>query len=183
MIPSFNASGVLPPFVGSDAAAAAVTSPYACSISEFVVQFANTADRREIASGLLAFREELRRLGIVDGQQWFDGSFVEDCEVLRGRPPSDLDLVTVAKRPSAIAAEWEKLIRDNPAIFNPMAAKAKFRCDAYFIDLSRRPDLIVSDVTYWYGLFSHQRTTALWKGMISVPLASDDGDAASLLTR
>jgi len=39
----------------------------------------------------------------------------------------------------------------------------------------------VKDTSYWYGLFSHQRETAVWKGMIELPLASDDEAAVKIL--
>jgi hypothetical protein len=49
------------------------------------------------------------------------------------------------------------------------------------VDLDKKPFLIVDDTRYWFGLFSHQRVTSLWKGMLSVSLQSDDDAARSLL--
>ena len=34
---------------------------------------------------------------------------------------------------------------------------------------------------YWYGLFSHQRETFLWKGLLRIELMSDDEQALELL--
>jgi hypothetical protein len=40
---------------------------------------------------------------------------------------------------------------------------------------------LVADVRYWFGVFSHRREDQLWKGLIQLPLASDDGEASRLL--
>jgi hypothetical protein len=77
-------------------------------------------------------------VGIVEGFQWIDGSFIEDAEKSRGRPPADIDIITFGGRPAGYAekdawAEW---------------------CAAHF---------------------------AVWKGMIELPLASDDEAAMKIL--
>ena len=64
----------------------------------------------------------------------------------------------------------------NIDLFDPMKTKATFGCDAYFVSLDIPPHLLVADTMYWHGLFSHQRVTSLWKGLIQVSLASDDDD-------
>lgn len=150
-------------------------------MTEVVSRFGTSQERVDIIRGLLAFREALRGLGITDGVQWLDGSFVENCEQVRNRPPGDLDIVTIANRPAQHAADWVTFIQSNSELFDPHATKARYRCDAYFVDLGKKPELIVSDIAYWFGLFSHQRVTALWKGMLAVPLRSDDADAMRLL--
>jgi hypothetical protein len=150
-------------------------------MTEIVSRFGTTPERAEIVRGLLDYRDALRRAGIVEGTQWLDGSFVENCEQTRQRPPDDLDVVTIANRPSRYAPDWPAFVRANFGLFDPHAAKASYRCDAYFIDLGKKPELIVADVAYWLGLFSHQRVTALWKGMLAVPLNSDDAVARLLL--
>jgi hypothetical protein len=41
---------------------------------------------------------------------------------------------------------------------------------------------VVDDTRYWLGLFSHQRDTLLWKGILKVAMADDnDGAALTLL--
>ena len=40
--------------------------------------------------------------------------------------------------------------------------------------------IIVDDTKYWFGLFSHQRNSSLWKGMLSISLDSDDMEAEKL---
>lgn len=122
-----------------------------------------------------AYRAALRQVGVTAGFQWVDGSFVEDAEALRNRPPADIDVVTFAAPPPGMAAH---AFRDSyPALLDPRQAKARFGCDAYWVDLglgAHRPDLLGVPARYWYGLFSHQRASALWKGMLQIELDSDD---------
>lgn len=157
-------------------------SPYKSTISAFVKRFAVTAQRANLLKGLLSFRASLRAAGIVDGFQWVDGSFVEDVEKLRSRPPADIDLVTFASRPAVLdgpgASDW---ILEHGALFDPEQTKTNFHCDAYFVDLRKSGHLIVDETRYWFGMFSHQRDTSLWKGMIQLPMDSDDDDAAAFL--
>jgi hypothetical protein len=65
-------------------------------MSEVVLRYGVTAERAAILTGLLDYRAALRNVGIMDGFQWLDGSFVEDVEAIRSRPPSDIDVVTFA---------------------------------------------------------------------------------------
>lgn len=181
-IPAFNVSGVLPPFVGDTPVVPAAMSPYPTTMSALVRRFATSKERLEILVGLLNYRTALRSIGIVDGFQWIDGSFVEHAEQTRNRPPADVDIVTFAIRPTGDPAAWRTLVADNPALFAPPRSKQTYRCDAYFVDLGRNPALIVNDTRYWFGLFSHQRNTSLWKGMLAVDLVSDDDEARALLS-
>jgi hypothetical protein len=131
--------------------------------------------------GLLDLREAFRTIGITDGFQWINGSFVEDTETNRFRPPDDIDVVTLANRPDPDPVAWRHLVRTNIKLFDPDLTKASFGCDAYFIDLLKKSDIVVADVTYFFGLFSHQRNTGTWNGMVRVPLRSDDQVARGLL--
>ena len=151
-------------------------------MTQLVQRFGTTPERVGILNGLLAYRGVLSSLAISDGLQWLDGSFVEDVENKRGRPPGDIDIVTLARRPPTIATatDWEAFVDGHPEVFDPVQTKAEFKCDAYYIDLDLLPELVVGGVIYYFGLFSHQRVTSLWKGMIAVPLISDD-DVAQLL--
>jgi hypothetical protein len=114
---------------------------------------------------------------IIIGQrfQWIDGSFLEDAERNRGRPPADIDVVTFAALPPGM---HPRAFRERYAdLIYSRLTKSRFQCDAYFVDLgtgSRRPELLVAQTRYWYGLFSHQRASYLWKGMLQVDLVSDD---------
>lgn len=181
MIPAFNISGVLPPFLGANPTQRVEMSPYEVSIAEVVRRYASSNERVKILIGLLEFRAALRAVGIVEGFQWLDGSFVEHIEETRGRAPADVDIVTFARRPTASTDEWKRLVNNHSNLFQPRETKKQYCCDAYFVDLDKKPFLIVDDTRYWFGLFSHQRVTSLWKGMLSVSLQSDDDAARSLL--
>jgi hypothetical protein len=152
-------------------------------MTELVGRFATSPERSQILRGLLAYRAALAGIGITQGLQWLDGSFVEDCETTRQRPPSDIDIVTFAYRPahSVSQIDWTNLINANLFLFDPIQAKAGFQCDAYYVDLNMPPHTIVARTTYFNGLFSHHRDTAQWKGMVSVSLQSDDAQALQLI--
>jgi hypothetical protein len=158
-------------------------SPYRTTIANVVKMFSGTPDRNRILNGLLDFREKIRDSGINQGFQWIAGSFMEDCEGTRGRPPGDVDVVTFARRPISFEnqAEWDKFVRANLDIFNREKVKADHKCDAFYVDLLLPPELIVSRSRYWFGLFSHQRSTYLWKGMLEISLDDDDATARTLL--
>jgi hypothetical protein len=184
MIPTMTLSGVLPPFIGESPAARALVSPYRSSTHDFVSRYCSTPERAELLAGLLEYRRALRSAGIVDGFQWVDGSFIENVEELRGRPPADIDVVTFARRPvdSVNAEAWSAWVFTHSAIcLDTEAIKRQYHCHSFFIDLDKGSSFIVRDTSYWYGLFSHQRETALWKGMVELPLVSDDVDGAKIL--
>lgn len=182
MIPTLTHSGVLPPYIGPSPTRSAGMAPYQASATELVATYATTGERIALLRGFFAFRSELGRLGIIDGFQWIDGSFVEDVETTRGQAPGDIDLVTFARRPTGMDdAAWRAIWVANPELFDPISAKARFGCEAFFIDLSLRPEVLVDRSRYWFGLFSHQRATATWKGMLRIPLNSDDTAAGVAL--
>jgi hypothetical protein len=174
MIPQMNNYFVLPPLTGASPISAAEMTPYKASISEVVRRFATNSERVAILRGLLSYRKAVVDLGIIDGYMWLDGSFVEDAEVLNGRPPNDIDIVTFSVISALDSAAKYRLLTTNPAVFSSAQAKLKYRCDAYFVDLAAPPVMIVSSTCYWFGLFSHQRKTRQWKGMLQVSLLSDD---------
>lgn len=129
--------------------------------------------------GLLDYRKELLALGF-DGFQWVDGSFCEDVERVRGRPPGDIDVVTVTARPAAVTDDdLRLLVETRPELFRAEHAKKHFGCEAFFIDGSLPARDVWRQVTYWFGLFSHQRETYQWKGILVVPMLSNDADAES----
>lgn len=182
-IPDFGLGNVLPPFLANDVVGAfAPRSPYLATMSELVTRFATSPERATILRGLISFREELRNLGFSTGFQWIDGSFVEHCEVVKGRPPNDIDVVSVVRRPDVHAedAAWAQFVAQyGDTLFDQAHCKAAFRCDAYFIDLDIPPEFVSRQTAYWFGLFSHQRDTFRWKGMVQVEFECDD-DAASV---
>ena len=184
MIPKHNQSGVLPPFLpGQTPAGLGAMAPYRVSILHVAQRFGTNAARIGLLNGLIVFRSELRKAGISSGFQWLDGSFVEHSERTLGRPPGDVDIVTFAPRPTQYSdpATWREFIQSRPDLFDPAQTKRQYLCDAYFVDLRSDPTFLVNQTRYWFGLFSHQRETFLWKGMLEAPIGADDADASVIL--
>jgi len=185
MIPTLNQSGVLPPFLPTAGPTqSAAMAPYKASLTEVVARFATTPERIDIIRGFLGYRQLLHNAGIVDGFQWINGSYVENCEQYRGKPPSDIDVVTFAERPVNFTDDtlWIQFVaRNRNNLFDRNSIKQNYRCDSFYEDLSLPNKVLVSRARYWFGLFSHQRTTYLWKGLLVIPLQADDQAALALL--
>lgn len=181
MIPALTHSGVLPPFVGASSADAGM-SPYSATMLEMAVKFCTTAHRAQLFRGLLSYRQALLSLGLT-GAQWLDGSFCEDIERNQGRPPSDIDVVTLLVRPPALFSltAWAAAITSNAAVFDRTQAKTTFHCDPFFVDIGLPAALVFGQLTYYFGLFTHQRVSYLWNGLVQVPLPGDDADALQYL--
>lgn len=181
-IPAFDLGGVLPPFVGAEPGSFAFQSPYRASPEQLVVRFGTSAHRNHILRGLLTYRHELRKVGLTNGFQWVDGSFVEDKEKTKGSAPKDVDLVTLFERPAGLEADaaWNAFAAPLlSTLLDPDYCKANFACDAYPIDLgvTRQGAAMLS--AFWFSLFSHQRATYRWKGIVQIPLGPDSLDAAA----
>lgn len=176
---------VLPPFMGGDVVGAFhPRSPYISSMAGLVRRFAISQERIDILRGLKRLRDALRGVGFKEGFQWIDGSFVEACETVKGRPPGDIDVVTVVHRPEAHheQAAWIDFVAQHGAtLLDSEHCKATYSCDAYYIDLDIFPRDISEQSAYWFGLFSHQRETFRWKGLVQVDLQSDDEAAMQIL--
>lgn len=185
MIPAQNLAGVLPPFlpeIGPTKQNA--MSPYKASLMELAQKYASNTARIEILHGLLKYRDELRKVGIISGFQWIDGSFVEDAEKIKGKPPGDIDVVTFADRPAGILApQWQQLVNARGDLFQPALSKTMYKCDAYFIDTTLPPLYLISSARFWFGLFSHQRETFVWKGLIEVSMIDDDSAVKKFLDK
>lgn len=184
-IPGFTVSGALPPYLGATPVDPALMSPFETTLVRIANKLCRSAERREIFTGLLKYRQELKKLGFTTGFQWLSGSFMEDIETLEKRHPGDVDVVVFAPRPSGVAddAGMQAFMTKNINLFHPHFVKPVFHCDPYFVDLNLPPEYVVERSRYWFGLFSHRRVTGLWKGMLQVPLAvsQDDVDASKLL--
>jgi hypothetical protein len=185
MIPAATIQGILPPFISGDPTTPTNMSPYRTTMKEFVERFGTSPERYRIIWGLLGYRASLMACGFT-GFQWLSGSFVEDVESIRGRPPRDVDVVSVMNRPvdnvsdekwiEFLDGEYGVLVTDSEAM------KDAFYCDAYIIDMNEPSIDIVNLTRYWFGLFSHQRVTSAWKGMIAVALDSQqDAEARSIM--
>ncbi|MCE9660594.1 MAG: hypothetical protein K8R60_18865 [Burkholderiales bacterium] len=178
MIPAFNHSHVLPPFLGDSPKESAGSSPYQATASELVARLGNTPERRLLLRGLFDYRQALHNLGFSDGFQWLDGSFVEDVEAHEARPPNDIDVVTFAQRPAGMdPAAVNAVVAANLDVFEPAKARVAYGCDAYVVQLDGRPEKLVIRTAYYHSLFSHRRGDNVWKGFLMLPLQSDDADA------
>ena len=177
MIPDFNHSHVLPPFLGQSHSSA-TASPYEVGATEFVARFATSSERVALLTGLFRYRAALRAVGFVDGFQWLDGSFVENVEQFRGRVPEDIDVVTFVHPPAGKPAhEIAGMMRLYPELFNRQQCREQFGCDTFLVRLNVPAHRLVRETTYWHGFFSHRRDDQVWKGLVQMPLASDDDEA------
>lgn len=179
-IPAWNPSGVLPPIRPTAQGHSTDRSPYVSELVALIDRFATSPQRIAILSGMLKFREALHQVGIVNGFQWFDGSFIEDVETLEGRPPNDLDVVTFFHLPAGY--DQASLVQKHPTLFDPLQLKANFSMDAYPVVLgSPMNELEVRIVAYWYSMWSHRRS-GMWKGFVQVSLdPAQDTHALALL--
>src|SRR5690625_4652366 len=184
MIPSYTISGVLPPFIGDNPVNEAAMSPYHTTLLEVCERFALSKDRVKILTGLIKYRQAIKQAGFSRGFQWIDGSFVENVEAIRSRPPADIDIVTFTYPPEFDRSDSkavDNFLQKNSHLLSSEQCKIDFACDAYLVDLSSTPEIIVSDARYWFGLFSHQRETSLWKGILQIDLDTHEDEALKIL--
>ena len=175
VIPAWDPDGIIPAHDPIDPTSHA-RSPYTVSLLDVMTRFGNTEARRDLLQKWLDFRAALHRLGITRGFQWIDGSFVENIEQTRNRPPNDIDLVTFLYIPAGYTGS--DLLQRYPRLFNPGLVKEHYAMDAYCVQLNQIPtEKIVAQSLYWYSLWSHTRT-GRWKGYLQVELAPDHDAAA-----
>jgi hypothetical protein len=175
-LPSFDLRGLLPPFVGADATTAD-RSPYWATMPELVGAFGTTPHRRQLLRNLIAYRALLAQEGYLGGIQFIDGSFVENVEALN-RNPSDIDVFSILNVPPRYLTDpgaWQAtgLPFWNAEVANRDLNKQRFNLDTYAVLFEERqvqPMNLISDIIYWYGLFSHQRDTFAWKGFAGLAL-------------
>lgn len=188
-IPAFDLGLTLPPFLGPRPGSLAFQSPYEATADEVVHRFGTSVARNEYLRGWLTLRRNLREFGIVSGFQWLDGSFVEDKERRLGVGPGDIDLVTCFNRPPGLQDDGAFRIAVGPletTLFDPGYCKATYHCEAFYIDLGRTGKTIANLSAFWFSLFSHQRETFRWKGIVRVALGPanvDDAANAELIRR
>lgn len=106
-LPAFDHNGVLPPFVGVVTDRTKM-SPYQVTISELCSALGKSPQRKAILRGFLELRKALRLLQFTNSFHWIDGSFVEDVESRRGRPPADIDVITFGSYPLLTAINTGK---------------------------------------------------------------------------
>ncbi|VVB64233.1 Uncharacterised protein [uncultured archaeon] len=182
IIPSWNSQGVLPP-IDPNTPTSRSRSPYRVSLNDFVSQFGTSSHRQNLLNGLLSFRSALYGAGIISGFQWLDGSFLECVESLRSCPPNDIDVVTFYIVPAG--QTQQTLEASNPQLFDHDSIKNSYHADAYFFELKGSTiRKLISESTYWYSLWSHQRNSLLWKGYLQIDLSpTDDHIALDSLNR
>ena len=178
-IPGWTDGGILPAADPDDPTSRA-RSPYIVSLAALIARFGFTEERRRLLSGLLDFRAELHRAGLLQGFQWINGSFVERIEDTADRPPNDVDLVTFFHIPEGETIQ--SLWLSNQDLFDPQIVKARHQTDAYFAPFNpQAPNDIVKQTIYWYSLWSHDRN-GLWKGFLEVDLSqAEDLQAKRIL--
>lgn len=179
-IPAWSSAGVLPPIRPNAPGNSADRSPYTVDLAVLFDCFATSPERRAILNGLLRFRADLHAAGITSGFQWLDGSFLEQVEVLEGRAPRDMDVVTFFYLPSG--QDQKSFVQSHTLLFNHQHVKATYKMDAYFVVLGQPTDhWQVKNIAYWYSMWSHRRD-GLWKGFVQVDLdPSQDTDARAVL--
>lgn len=181
-VPDWNGVGVLPPFVG-DGTDPAGRAPWPCTPLEFAQRFCTSEHRQKLLIGFLTYRTALRKCGVF-GVQWVDGSFVENCESRRKKPPGDIDVVTVFGAPPGVARSTPECDAFDAAtlhLFRGPYMKPLFQCDAYALPLYAEPEDIARSAAYWVGLFSHAKTDTAHKGICEISLTSDETEDASAL--
>jgi hypothetical protein len=173
-IPAWTAEGVLPP-VNTTQPVSPERSPYTVSLTDYVLRFGDTPERRVVVDGLLRFRAALHAVGMVAGFQWLDGSFLEQVERIEGRPPNDVDLVTFYRLPPG--RTQQDLVAAHPILFDHNHVKSSYLVDGYFEHLGMAPERLTKQSAYWYSVWSHRRNQ-FWKGFVQVDLAPIEDAAA-----
>ena len=178
-IPNWNAQGVIPPIDVNDPASLA-RSPYQVALTDLILRFATSPERKKILDGLLRFRAALHSVGLTTGFQWIDGSFLEYVELIALRPPNDIDVVTFFSLPGSVTDE-AALVAKEPTLFDQIQVKATYSVHSYFVGLDGDRISLVRMTAYWYSMWSHRRNEA-WKGFLEISLdPRDDADAVKLL--
>ena len=174
-IPNWNPKGVLPP-ISSCSQESAARSPYLVSLTDFVLRFGTSLERKTILEGFLDFRSALHAAGLTRGFHWVDGSFLENIEIIESRSPHDIDVVTFFRLPPG--QTQVALSSSQPRLFDPARTKADYHVHAYFVQLNAdAPEALVSQSAYWYSLWSHRRDEQ-WKGYLQIALSQADEHVA-----
>lgn len=176
----FNMAGVIPP-IDQQYPTSDHRSPYLLKVVDFIKLFSFTKERIEILNGLLNYRAELYKVGVISGFQWLDGSFATDIENLEQRPPNDIDVVTFFDLPGE--ESQKSFFPKIRSLIDPLQTKSMFKVDAYSVVLgSTLTPPLIQKMTYWYSMWSHRKSDNMWKGFIKLDLSpSEDEEAIKLL--
>jgi len=175
-IPNFNHNNVLPPHLGNPTLKGHL-SPYECTALEFCQHFATSKKRIEILKGFVTFRQQMTRVGIINGFQWLDGSFLENIEVSSSRDPKDLDLVTFYS--GTDSPKYTDIKQLFPEFSSPSLSKENYKLDHYVVDFTYSPLVTIEMTRYWVQLFTHNRD-GVWKGILHIPLNTNNTDQDAL---
>lgn len=177
-IPKWDVAGVLPPFDAVNPTSAN-RAPYPVAMTDLVLHFSTSDERRAILDGLLRYRGALYAAGLTDGFQWINGSFTENVEVLEKRAPRDIDVVTFFRLPAG--KTQRDILGQHRPLFDRRQTKAAFNVDAYPVCIGGDAELLVERSTYWYSMWAHRRDR-VWKGFLEVGLdGADDATARASL--
>lgn len=179
VIPPFDKRGFLPPFLGADATTP-LRSPYGSTMVELVGALGTSPERLNLLFGLVKYRQMLTSLGYTMGEQFIDGSFVEDIETTESRPPGDIDVLSFVVRPvqyQGNSAAWKTIgvLQWKDQIINHSLNKQRYLVDSYAVAIDQiGPGGLINATIYWYGLFSHKKVSQHWKGFVRIPLDAND---------
>ena len=98
-----------------------------------------------------------------------DGSFVENKE------PDDLDVVTLLGA-DEISEDKELAAYALGPFTNRDAVKKIFEMDGIIVDMDGDRGVMLDRIGFLLTLFSHRREDFIWKGILSIPIASADND-------
>lgn len=176
MIPDWTMDGIVPPIRPGLPGYSDDRSPYRVGLVDFIDRFAVTADRAAVLDGFLTYRAELHGLGVVNGFQWLNGSFLEHVEDTEGRSPRDIDVVTFFEIPPG--QNQQGFFGAVRHLFDINHCKQTYSVDGYPHVLGESLDeRNVRQISYWYSMWSHRRN-GVWKGFVQVDLnPANDVDA------
>jgi hypothetical protein len=171
--PDWNVHGIIPPFL-NEPTEKFRRSPYTDSLLDFALRFSFSLERIRILQGLMEYRSRLHSIGIVSGFQWFNGSFLENAEMIRQTPPKDIDITTFFYLPDGMKSDVE-IYERYPELFSSKQLKRSYLVDGYCVCLNRDQPFCTREFLYWYSLWSHQRGgNFVWKGFVQIDLKPRD---------
>lgn len=106
-----------------------------------------------------------------------NGSFSEQVEIIRGRPPGDVDIVSFYRLPPGV--DDPTFMAQHPHLFDHARIKHRYHVDAYFVGLEWGPEDLVEHTSFWYSMWAHRRGDELWKGFIQVDLDTKEDRSAT----
>ena len=177
-IPEWDSRGFLPPWLGEPRQAGS-HPPYLVPLTDFVLRFGDTAQRREILTGFLDYRNALHAAGLVRGFQWVNGSFVTNTAQIANREPSDIDVVTFYHLPEGYTQET--LLNTSPTTFDRTAVLAKYGADTDVICLDTSDMFYLLKVSvFWHSFWSHT-IQGYRKGYLVIPLDNSMDASARMI--